>query len=171
MRKIKRAQEQKGFTLIEVLIYMAIVGVVISNFISFSISATNTRNKTYVIQEVQANARIAKELVGRKIKEAVDVVSPAQGAQAAILELDMPGTSDNTVFSLSNGVLYQQIGAQAPLAVTNQETLISTILFSNNSVSSDLDSVAYSFTMDFRNVGSNFFDYSETLNGAANVRQ
>lgn len=161
----------KGFTLIEVLIYVAIIGVVISSFVSFSISSTNARNKTYVIQEVQANARVVKELISREIKEASSVVAPSSGSSTSVLELDVPDTSNNTLYSLSNGVLYRQVGSFDPDQISSQETEISDLVFSNNSLSGDKDSVTFSFTIDFRNSDSNFFDYSESLSGSANIRR
>lgn len=167
MKKIKQAP---GFTLIEIILYVAIIGMVVSSFISFSISSTNARNKTYVIQEVQANLRVVKELISREIKQASAVVSPAQGSNSIALELNIPGTSDNIIYSLDNGVLFRQLGSDDPAAVTNEEAEISSLIFYNISDNNDKDSIRYELEMNFRNHDSSFFDHSESLSATVSLR-
>ena len=57
-----------AFTLIELIIYLAIISGIAVSFVYFSISITNTRAKTYVVQEVHANARTALELIAQRIR-------------------------------------------------------------------------------------------------------
>ena len=62
--------QENGFTLIELIIYIGIIGAVAASFVSFSIYVSESRNKTYVFEEVQANSRTALNLMSQKIKMA-----------------------------------------------------------------------------------------------------
>ena len=99
-----------GFTLVETIIYIAILGMVASSFIFFSLSVSGSRNKTYVVQEVQANARTAFEMISQKIRaaEGVNTASSMFGIDPGRLSLIMASSSLNpTIIDLSrdDGVL------------------------------------------------------------------
>ncbi|KKR15191.1 MAG: hypothetical protein UT42_C0007G0007 [Candidatus Falkowbacteria bacterium GW2011_GWA2_39_24] len=47
----------KGFSLMETLIYVAILSLIIGGLFSFSLTIAANRNKAYAAQEVQANIR------------------------------------------------------------------------------------------------------------------
>ncbi len=94
----------RGFTLIETIIYIAILGMIASAFIFFSVSVSNSRDKTYVVQEVQANARMALELISQKIRSAngVNLESSIFESNPGRLSLSMASSSLNpTIIDLS----------------------------------------------------------------------
>ena len=55
--------KDNGFTLVELLIYMAVIGGVSMTFILYSLAVAQSRAKTYVAQEVQANATKIRQLL------------------------------------------------------------------------------------------------------------
>ncbi len=67
MKRKKSIKKNKGFTLVELIIYIAIISIVVVGFITFTLSIINSRNKNYVVQEVQANTRTAFKLISQEI--------------------------------------------------------------------------------------------------------
>jgi len=162
---------QKGFTLIEVLIYITIIGVVVSGFIAFALSINSSRAETYVVQEVQANARVALDLISQKIRLADDVVSPSEGNSASSLELDMPNPGPNLTFSVTDGVLgiAEEVGDPTP--ITSDEVNVSNLTFTNLAVSGERDNIRVEITIEYRGNGSKEYEYSQTLQTAISIRQ
>jgi prepilin-type N-terminal cleavage/methylation domain-containing protein len=72
MKKIKREKDIKmdnsGFTLIEVLVAMAIFSTAIMVAFSIFISSQNLQQRTLAIQRGQSDARYALELIARKFR-------------------------------------------------------------------------------------------------------
>ncbi len=93
-----------GFTLIETIIYIAILGMIAIAFVLFSVSVSGSRNKTYVVQEVQANTRMALEMISQKIRSAdgINFNSSTFGINPGRLSLSMTKSSLNpTIIDLS----------------------------------------------------------------------
>lgn len=161
----------RGFTLIEVLIYIVIIGLVVSGFIVFALSINNSRAKTYVVQEVQANARIALDLIGQKIRLAEDVVNPSEGNSASSLELDISDTDDNLVFNVIDDVLNITDGAADPVAITSDEVKVSNLSFINLAQTGERDNIRIEITVEYANPESKEYEYSQTLQTAISLRQ
>ncbi|HMB65820.1 MAG TPA: prepilin-type N-terminal cleavage/methylation domain-containing protein [Patescibacteria group bacterium] len=163
--------ERKGFTLAETLIYIAIIGVVTISFISFSISISNSRNKNYVAQEVQANIRFSLDKISEKIREAEDVSYPAEGSSSTTLELDMPGAEPNLTFGVSGGVLELTQGVSAPVSLTSDETEVSHLKFFNYSPGGETDNVGIKIRIDYRSDSSDKeFNYFREHQTAVSLR-
>jgi len=154
--------DNKGFTLIEVLIYIAIIGIVITSFVTFALSIGNSRSQTYVVQEVHANARTALDLISQKIRSADDVVSPTEGNSESSLELSNP----NLTFSVSNGVL--NIGSTA---ITSDEVNVSSVSFTNLAPLGERDNIRVQMTVECRGDGSKEYEYSQSLQTAISIRK
>lgn len=84
----RKAERYKGFTLIELIIYIAIVSAVLVLSSSFTWNIIQGETKTMAYREVQQNARFALEKISRVIRAG--------------------GQDPTTVFTVSNGILYQQ---------------------------------------------------------------
>lgn len=162
---------KKGFTLIEILIYIAIIGVVISGFIAFALSITGSRDKNYVVQEVQANGRMALDLISQKIKAANDVVSPGEGNSGSSLELDMPSPDANLTFSLSNGILNATETGSDPVLVTSDEVNVTNLTFTNLAPATEKDNIRIEMNIEYRNPGSQEFKYSQDYQTSISIRQ
>ena len=159
-----------GFTLIETIIYIAIVGILATALVSFGLAVTQVRNKNYVIEEVQANARVVMDFLADKIRESQTIVVPVDGMEGNVLELAMQDSSDNFVFSLTDGVLYVTKGTQTAQAITGQEVLISQFQFLNLGGTGERDSVKINMTFQFRKDDSRDFIYSQELQTTVSLR-
>lgn len=76
----------KGFTLIELIIYIAIVSVVLVLVTGFSFNILYGNIKTQAVRETQQNARFALEKITRSIRAG----------------------QDPSIFTVSDGILYQE---------------------------------------------------------------
>ncbi|MDP2684256.1 MAG: prepilin-type N-terminal cleavage/methylation domain-containing protein [bacterium] len=160
-----------GFTLIETLIYIAIISIIMTAFVSFAISISNTRNKTYVVQEVQANARFALDTMSRKIREAEAVTSPTTGASANSLLLDMQGVSPDITFDVNNGILRMTEGINLPISLTANEVDIDSISFTNFGGSGKRENIKIEMNVSFRDNGSKAFTYADTYQTSVSIRK
>lgn len=67
---------RKGFTLIETLVYVAILAIVISAVFSYFFWTVNSNIKTKAMRETLDNARRAMEIITHEIKESESIYIP-----------------------------------------------------------------------------------------------
>lgn len=101
------AKTKKGLTLIEILIYSAMLCAFISLISVFVWDISSLSIKSDSQAEVTDNAVIATNEIGRSIRNAKAVVSPAPGNSAQSLVLSMPNGGQIT-FDLDQGRLRMQ---------------------------------------------------------------
>jgi type II secretory pathway pseudopilin PulG len=172
-----KQKRYQGFTLIETLIYVAIIGAAVSSFVLFSISVSNSRSKTYVVQEVQANARVAMDIMSQKIREATGVNTGAStfGSDPGILSLSMANAAKNpTVFSLSqnDGVLQIVEGASPAIPLISDEVKITNLLFTNLTGTGVRENVRIEMTVAYNNLDTDIrYDHSQSLRTTVGVRR
>lgn len=167
----QRSEVNKGFTLIEIIIYIAIIGVVISGFVSYSLSISGVRNKNYSIATVQANGRAALQVMTQKIREAQAVLTPGAGTSDTQLILDMSGTDPDITFSVSDGVLSMQEAGSSATTITDSRAVVSNLVFTNLAASGERDNVRLEMTVDYNTpTGDVQFGYSKSYQTAASTR-
>lgn len=152
----------KGFTLVEIIIYLGIISVLVSSFVMFSVFISFSRNKVYVVEELQANIRFALDLISQKVRAADSVVLPNKAGTGDTLILDMPQTQPNLTFSLQDGVLGITEEGGSFLAITSQRVLVSSILFSNLSEPGRKDNIRVEATFEYKGNESVEFSFQQT---------
>jgi len=161
----------KGFTLIEFIVYIAILGLIISGFVSYSLSISSVRNKNYSASTVQANGRSAIGIITRKIHEAESIVLPGASASSTVLILDMPSTDPDITFLVSDGVLYMgQIGL-ATTTITDRRTQVSSLVFSNLASSGERSNIQIEMTIGYNvPAGDVGFGFTKSYRTAVSTR-
>jgi len=159
-----------GFTMMETVVYLAIVGIVATAFISFSLTIVSIRNKNYAQEETEANIRAVINLISQKIREADDVVLPASGGQDTALVLDN-GVNPEITFNLDDGQIMMTEGAGQAIAITSNEIDASVLEFSNLAQSGDKDSIKINLTFDFKNNDSLDYEHSSSIQTAISLRK
>lgn len=165
------SKKSNGFTLIELLIYIVVIGGVAVTFISYILSVSESRNKTYVIQEVQTNVRLAMELISQQIRGADSVISPASGNTSSSLSLMMPDSTTTIIDLDANGVLQIKEGVQAAIPITSSRVQVTNLVFRNYSGASARENIGVEITVAYRNAGDIEYTYSQNLQTAVGVRQ
>ena len=165
-----------GFTLIELLIYIVVIGGVAVTFISYSLSVAGARNKTYVAQEVQANARVAMAIISQRIR-AASSVDTANSVFAPVnpgkLSLLMPDGS-TTIIDLTspNGALRVKDGLNSPVNATSSKVIVTNLVFTNLSGNSPRENIRIELTLVYDNSsGGVEYNYSQSLRTTVSVRQ
>jgi type II secretory pathway pseudopilin PulG len=165
-----------GFTLIETLIYIAIIGIVITSFVEFSISVSNSRGKAYVASEVQSNLRVSMDLIRQRIREATDVTTSSStfGSDPSFLTLTMASSTLNpTTIGLSadNGVLGIKEGSNATTTITSSEVSVTNLVFTNLTASTTRENIRIQMTIEYNGGGDVYYEFSQSAQSAVSLRQ
>ena len=166
-----KKKNEEGFTLIEMIIYIAILGLVITSFTSFVYSVTRTRSKAVAIEEVSSNGRVALNIIKQSMRSSDDVVTPTEGNVDTSLTLDMPGTVDNSLYSVSGGILYETIGANPSVAVTTNDVIVSNLQFTNVTKPGKKENIQVSFTVTYANPLAVGFSYTKNFQTSISQRK
>ncbi len=101
-RLLPPAHRQSGYTLIELLLYVAMVGGLLTSVIFFYSTTIDARVKNQSIVEVNDQGAALMDYITQTIRNATSITSPTTGASATSLTLAVPtGSLSPTVFSLS----------------------------------------------------------------------
>jgi type II secretory pathway pseudopilin PulG len=171
------ALNMKGFTLIETLIYIAIIGGVVATFVTFSLTVSDARNKTYVVQEVQGNTRTALNLITQRIHAATKINTSTSvfGTDPGTLSLAMASSTLNpTIINLTadDGQLQIKEGTGSAVAITSDELKVTNLVFYDLTATSTRENVQIGMTVEFNNPSSDAeFNASQTVTTTASVRQ
>lgn len=101
---MKKSFHESGSSLIEMLIYIAIVSVFLITLINFSWDVINSKVKNTTTGETTDNTHIIIEKIGIAARNASSIDTPELSQTSQILVLNNPGGSQTT-FDLSNGRL------------------------------------------------------------------
>ena len=176
MQKAMPAGRQ-GFSLIEVLIYIAIMAFAVVAIASFSISIANSRNKNYVVGEVQANGRGAFNIITQRIlaAEGVNVGLSTFDTDPGILSLQMADAAKNpTIINLTadNGILQITEGASNAVSITSDEVQVTNLVFTNVTPAGRRENIRMEITIEYDNPsGDQEFEYSQSLQTSTSLRQ
>ena len=161
----------KGFTLIELIIYIAIIGIIVSGFISYFLSVGGIRNKNYSVSTVQSNGRNAMQIMERKIHEAQSVSVPSSGASSTVLVLISSGGNASTTFSILNGVLFMKETGVATTTITDNKITISNLTFTNLSPVSSRANIHIEMTINYNvGAGDTQFGYNKSYKTSVSTR-
>ncbi|PIT92169.1 MAG: hypothetical protein COU08_03740 [Candidatus Harrisonbacteria bacterium CG10_big_fil_rev_8_21_14_0_10_42_17] len=171
---IPHSSKSEGFTLIEVLIYVAIIGSVVSSFLLFNLSILNSGSKSYATQEVNGNLRIALDIVGERIRaaEGVTVSNSVFDTNPGTLSLVMSdGAKNPTVFDVSGGILRITEGVDDPINITTDEVNLTNVVFTNLTASSSRENIRIEITGGLRNAADANTSYTNSIQTTVSVRQ
>ncbi len=173
---ISKNLPNKGFTLIETLIYIAIVGGIMVTFISFSLNISGARNKVYSAQEVQANARMALDIITKKIQSASSVSTTASvfGTNPGTLYLIMSSSTLNpTIINLSANTSSLQIkeGAASTTIITSNVVSVTNLVFNNWSASSTRENIGVNMTVAYITSTHPEYQFSQSLQTSVSLRE
>jgi Tfp pilus assembly protein PilW len=162
----------RGFSLFELLIYIAILSglmvIVSSSFLSLSKGRAQAQGRS----EVQASIRFATERLRQDIKSASAVSVPSSGAASSTLSLLISGTT--VTYDMATSTLRRKEGAATPVAITGNSVLVTVPSFSvisNYNSRLQATTTAVQILMTFMyNASSTDWTYSNTLRTSVTLR-
>lgn len=164
-----------GFTLIEITIYIAIIGGLFTVLVSFVLSISSSRNKSYAQQEVNANARIILSEISRKIKSAngINYSSSTFDVHPGAISLSMTSSTLNpTIINLdSSGRLIIRQGFGDPLYVSSQRVAITNLIFTNLANDANHENIGINIGFAFFSSSSLDYSFAGSLQTAVSLRE
>ncbi len=165
---------QKGFTLVELILYVAICSILlltISSFLSFLLGA---RVRSQAITEVNQQGFQVMSLMTQTIRNGRSIQSPSMGNSSSTLSITTGDALLNpTVFTMSSStVITIKEGSKTILPLTNSRVEVSALTFQNvSSASSTEKIIRISFTIDYLNpLGRSEYSFTKSFSGSATLR-
>lgn len=160
--------KQKGFTLIEVILYIGIASVLFLSITTLFSALLQSRSKAETISEVEGTATQVMQLITQTIRNGIAINAPASGSSASTLSLNVvSGALNPTIFSLSSGNITMQEGANPVTVISSNLVNVSALNFKNLSN----NSIEITFTLSRINPdGKSELNYTQTYYGGATIR-
>ncbi|MEY4744381.1 MAG: hypothetical protein RL272_326 [Candidatus Parcubacteria bacterium] len=147
----------RGATLLEFLVYVAIIGVVLTTATSFAVEFVNAQAKAAAIAEAVRNARFAASRMEIEIREASDVNAGSSvfGSNPGTLSLATANVGTNpTVFTVSGGALNVQQGGGAVIPLTNSKVDVQEFTVENVSTAGKTKAIRIHLKVAAKNAGN-----------------
>lgn len=173
IKKLNQRQIQnKGFTLLEVILYIGLLSIILTAIVSFSSMFVESRIKSQAIAEVEQQGLQTMQLITQTIRNAENITSPTTGSSAASLTLDVVTAGDDpTIFDLSGNAIRIKEGVGPNVNLTSARITASNLNFQNLSRASTPGIIRVSFTLTHVNPnGRNEYNYSKTFYASASLR-
>jgi|SRR5579859_1740845 len=160
-----------GITLIETIVYIAIVSIIMTTLIPFAWNIIEGGVKSSTEQEVFANARYISEQIKYQVRNATGInsVSATQISLATATS-----TTNPTVIGLSGTNMTIQQGTGGTLNLNSQNATISGVTFTSyTSADNKTKNIQFIFTVNANYSGAGArqeFNESTTIEGDAEVR-
>ncbi len=162
-------KKNKGFTLIELILYVVIAGVVLLLVSIFFIALVTSRIKNETVSEVEFQGTQVVQMITQNIRNAEEVSSPIRGETSSFLVIIKEG--ENIAFGLDDGVIYIQEESGEPINLTNNRVLASGLLFENMGKENAPESIRISFTLSRVNhTGRSEYSFVKSFLGSASLR-
>lgn len=173
MKNLKTNKE--GFTLIELILYIAIISIILVGFMTFSLDVIYSGEKSEIRQTVQQNAIFSMQKILKEIRTSNDlnIGSSTFDTSPGVLSLSKNLAGDDpTIFDISSGNLQIQQGTNGPYALTDDNLEVTNLVFTNQSVSNRTTIVGVELTLRHINADqSNLTNAQISLHGAAVIRE
>jgi type II secretory pathway pseudopilin PulG len=154
----------RGFTLVELIIYIAILVVILVLAVSFLWMIVSGNIKEGFFQEVQQNGRFALTKITQEIKKATGIISPSLAGSANFLSLRMADPNLNpTIFDVDNGKLRIIQGSNPSYYLTTDQVIVSNLQFTNLSYENTPGAIQIDITIDHLNPGGRM-EYQASVN-------
>ena len=171
LKKIR--SNTKGNTLVELIIYLAIISVFFTSMIGFTVSVVQSGQKARTMHEVSQNGRFIMEKIAREIKSANDVnfTTSSFGVNPGVLSLvNNTGSLDPTVFDVVGGVVRIQQGAGAPMNISSDLVNVTSIVFTDLSVPGRTTNIKIDLTLEWRDKSGVLINTSTSMQTSVVVR-
>ncbi|MBT5808682.1 type II secretion system protein [Candidatus Uhrbacteria bacterium] len=160
---------QDGFTLVETLLYILLMGIVLVGISGFVLNLFEIRAKTQAASEVAFNARLIQDRLTDSMRHAEGVNTGAStfAADPGVLSINMvAGADDPHVYSLTadDGQFQISEAGGGAVSITTDDVSVSNLVFTNLTSADDVAVVQVQFTIETVNDSDvSFFDYAESF--------
>lgn len=136
-----KVNNRRGFTLIEMLVYMAILSVLLVVLSQFFGSILNTRRESESFSSVEQDGKYILQRVMYDINRATSITSPAGGAQGSTLQI-LTAPSTNYYIRQTNNNIEVQTNSGPINQLNSNKSVVSNLNFARKA-----NSIIISFTL------------------------
>jgi prepilin-type N-terminal cleavage/methylation domain-containing protein len=123
---------KKGFTLIEMLLYISILSIIVLALSSFMFMTYSSRIKSTVISEVEQQGSQTMNIIAQNIRNASGITGPIAATSATSLTLtEYIGSLSPTVIAQSGNKIQITEGTNPAIDLTSNRVIVSNLSFSN----------------------------------------
>jgi type II secretory pathway pseudopilin PulG len=97
---------KKGFTLIETIIYMTLVGMIVTGFVSYGLNVAKIRDKVNTVRELETNTKTIDDFLSKLAAESDNILSPAISNTSDRFSGNRGGV-DFSIFASNGYLLYE----------------------------------------------------------------
>lgn len=169
-------KSNKGYTIIEMLLYIAIFSLIIGSILSVAMSISNQRIQNQITQEVDYQGNLAISNITQGLRNAVSINTPTPANSASSLSYNTPNASSNpSVYDVvsDQGVnrLRFRAGSTGAEYLTSSRVTMSNLSFSNRAITGSKDSIYISFTLTYLNPANKpQLNYQKNFYGVTTIR-
>lgn len=162
----------KGFTLVELLLYIGILFTVILSISIMYALVLQVRVKNQTVSEVEGQGTMMMQIITQTLRNSVSITLPAIGSSSASLTLTVVDPAKNpTVFDLSDTALRIKEGSASAVTLTSSAVTVSNLSFQNLSATGSIGTIRTQFTVTaVNNSGRNEYDFTKTTTDSASLR-
>lgn len=145
-------KKQKGFTLIETLLYLALSVIMVALIGGIGVNVLTTLASAKAEEELQYNAQFITEKIRMLVSEAEGIDAPLSGATSTVLSLAMSNSAKNpTTIEVVDGRVFIQEGSETPQVLSGSSVVVSALTFSNVTNAGGVGAVRIGFDMGLQN--------------------
>jgi type II secretory pathway pseudopilin PulG len=165
-------KSENGFTLVETLVYLFLIGLTISSFINFNLAISAARNKNTAISEVQSNALTALNFISAKLRSAKAITLPLAGESGSTTVFRVSDSVVDLRLNTEDGVLYYSEGAGNNEAITSSKVKITNLTFDNLTYGNEPGNIRIVLGLEYNNPSNSMeFTYSQDYQTDINLRR
>lgn len=160
----------------ETILYIAIIGIVISSFVLFALTINGNSNKITSATEVQSNMRLAMSIISDKIRsaESINLGSSTFGSDPGTLSLQMANPNNPTIFDLDtdDGRLRMVEGLNPAVYLTSDDVNVTNLTFEDTTGTNPHQQIEITLTIEYNvNKSSQDFYYIQTVSTNETINQ
>lgn len=123
---------KRGFTLVELIIYIGLMTLLLVGIASFSLAFFSFEKRNELFFEVEEQGIQVMRTITQTIRNSESISYPAQSGVDNFLNVSVYDTAKApTIFSLSNNSILMQEGSDAAINLSSPKVIISNLLFTN----------------------------------------
>lgn len=169
---MRRTNLHAGYTLIELLLYISLTGILLLSLTAFFGMSVEARIKTQTVTEVDQQGALAMEYMQQTVRNATAITAPAAATAGSSLTVTVPTAGlSPTIFNLNGITLQVKEGAATAIPLINDNVRITSLTFTNVSRSGTDGAVRISFILErINNTGRNEYSYAKTFTTTVSIR-
>jgi len=161
-------KKESGLTLIEIIIYIAIVGLMSTALTMMMMNIMSLKSKTMVMQEVNSSLRLIVDKLNYEIKNAKSLNSTTA---SSVTINTQDSTRNTTIFALNTGNIRMTVGSTIANLNSNLVNISAFTITNLSSGDGKTANINYVITGNYINPGGRSeFNYSATMEGSSEVR-